>query len=350
MSESSITSATAQDYSFVFPLKWDSTGAEVNFLTLLCLTSNLGPFQCYLSRLGGEDGHSTTASSLPRQLLIGLYLSSPPENHSTSSGVPLSSSHLTSLGDGEVAELLRLKIHQEKKVDHIPVATLSQRGGPGSEIVSRVREGLNRIGEACIASRYVDVGAFVMETLTQCRGVVDRNGGDEAAGVGHFVARVTAFLPQDTADSHPSQKEVHICKTPLYLLLALHLRFGKDESARKLLPWVPTSSALFPLIADEVMPSILLEEGVIDLTNANDAKLRSLKSPYLEQPLDTGQVTVIRAATVHASTLIKEKAGANPIDVDAFLRKRHRKQLKEAGKAVTPLTTIEQDRDEVGNW
>ena len=162
LSNTTIPSATAQDYSFAFPLKWDSTGAEVNFLTLLCLTSNLGPFQCFLSQLSGQ---STTASSLPRQLLIGLYLSSPPENHSTSPGVPLSSSHLTSLGDGEVAELLRLKIHQEKKVDHIPVATLNERGGPGSEVVSRVREGLNRIGEACIDSRYVDVGAFVLETF-----------------------------------------------------------------------------------------------------------------------------------------------------------------------------------------
>lgn len=327
--------ATAQDFSLAFPLKWDSIGAEVNFLSLLCVLSRLSPYQSLLSQL------NTTAASIPRHLLIGLYLSAPAENHSTSAGVPLSSSHLTSLGDGEIADLLQIKIHQEKRVDHIPVATLAERGGPGSEVVSNLRASLNRIGEAGVQSRYVDLGAFVMETLKQCKGIVDREAGDDVEAIGHFIARLNAFLPQDVSDSHFFQKDdtpLHICKTPVYLLLALHLRFSGDSSA---LPWVPSSSSsLLPLIADEVIPAVLVEEGVVIARGLD-----------LSQPLTGEQVTSLRAAAVHVAHLVKDRI--DPIDLDAHLRRKHRKQMREeseSAKRTHLLTTRLEDNDDVGNW
>lgn len=177
--------ASAKDYALALPLRWDSVGAEVNFLSLLSLISILSPAQIYLDQLPS----SPTPASLARHLLLGLYLSAPPTNHATAPS-SLSSGHLAALGDGEVAEILGLKIHQEKKLDHIPVATLAERGGPGSEVVDRLRSALNYTGDQLVKSRYVDLGAVVMETLSQCKGVAAGKGDAEA--VGHFVHRVSA--------------------------------------------------------------------------------------------------------------------------------------------------------------
>lgn len=183
-SSSPLPAATSKDYSLAFPLKWDSTSHEVNFLSLLAVLSVLSPSEALLRQLP----NSPSPSSLPRHLLLGLYLSAPPSNHASAPS-PLSSAHIASLKDGEVADIVGLKIHQEKRVEHIPVATLAERGGPGSEVVSRMRETLNRVGDRCVENRYVDLGAFVAETLGQCKGIAAGKGEEEA--VGHFVNRVS---------------------------------------------------------------------------------------------------------------------------------------------------------------
>ncbi|CAO1623105.1 unnamed protein product [Sympodiomycopsis kandeliae] len=332
--------ATAQDYSFAFPLRWDSTASEVNFVALLCVLSNLSSYQSLISQLPASS--RTTPSSIPRQLLLGLYLSAPPENASTSAGATLSSSHLSSIGDGQVAELLQLKIHEEKKVEHIPVATLNERGGPGSEIVTKIRETLNRIGDTCIENRYVDLGTFVVETLQQCKGVASRE--SEEAAVGHFISRVTAFLSQDMSDSHYSvesnagqELSVHICKPALYLLLALYLKFA---SQRQQLPWIPSSDAVFPLVADEVMPALLVREGIV-------------KTPFqITESLDSQQTTSLRAATIHiGSHITSHESSVSPLQFDAFLRRRFRKESKsgddtEAAPPFHPVTPSEDIPDE----
>lgn len=183
-SSSPLPSATSKDYSLAFPLKWDSTSHEVNFLSLLAVLSVLSPSESLLRQLP----NTPSPSSLPRHLLLGLYLSAPPSNHASAPS-PLSSAHLAGLKDGEVADIVGLKIHQEKRVEHIPVATLAERGGPGSEVVSRMRETLNRVGDRCVENRYVDLGAFVAETLGQCKSIAAGKGEEEA--VGHFVNRVS---------------------------------------------------------------------------------------------------------------------------------------------------------------
>lgn len=176
--------ASPKDYSLIFPLRWDSTAQEVNFLSLLSVLSILSPNQYHLRQLPNDP----SPSSIPRHLLLGLYLSSPPSNH-LSAPSPLSSGHLASLGDGEIADILGLKIHQERKVEHIPVATLAERGGPGSEVTSKLRRTINRVGEKLVENRYVDLGAFIMETLQQCKGLAGSSSEEEV--VGHFVNRVS---------------------------------------------------------------------------------------------------------------------------------------------------------------
>ena len=171
-----------KDYSLVMPLRWDSVGAEINFFSLVAVLSILSPLQCHINELPGGDN---TPAMLVRQLLVGLYLSAPPSNH-LSAPSPLSSAHLAALQENEVAEVLNLKIHVEKSVAHIPVATLAERGGPGSEIVARLTTTLNRVGQRLSDNRYVDLGAFVVETLAQCKGKAS-----EEEALGTFVHRVS---------------------------------------------------------------------------------------------------------------------------------------------------------------
>lgn len=180
--------ASSKDYSLALPLRFDSVGAEVNIVSLICALSILSPTQALLDQLPGASSSTPpTSTTLVRQLILGLYLSAPPANHLDASS-PLSAAHLAAMGEGEVAELLGLKIHVEKQVEHIPIAMLAERGGPGSAIVVRLTKAMNTLGQRLVDNRYVDLGAFVLETLGQCKGKGKER---EEEAIGHFVQRVS---------------------------------------------------------------------------------------------------------------------------------------------------------------
>ncbi|PWN25702.1 hypothetical protein BDZ90DRAFT_233713 [Jaminaea rosea] len=332
-----------RDYSLSLPLRWDSLGAELNFISLIALLSILSPLQKHIDALPSDTPGSPPPSPamLTRQLLLGLYLSAPPSNH-LSAPSPLSAGHLAGIQENEVAEVLNLKIHVERKVEHIPVATLAERGGPGSEVVKRLTECLNRVGKRLVESRYVDLGAFVAETLRQCKGM-----GSEEEAMGTFVRRLASFLPLDFgADSytvsHPQRGgedvPLHLYKNAWYLLCALVLRFsGADEEERSKLPWLPTTSSLdedLPLLADGFVVESLVARGVLRLDEEEGsasspglAKLRNVLSSK-GQASEHAQRVVLTADEYNVLR-------ASVVSLGEALRKR-RGEIKEQGVAVTP--------------
>ncbi|CAO1616748.1 unnamed protein product [Parajaminaea phylloscopi] len=368
-SGSSSSTASVKDYALALPLRWDSVAAEVNFIALIAIVSVLSPLQVRLDQLPASPAPPTPAS-LARHLLLGLYLSAPATNHATTSS-PLSSSHLAVLADGEIADILGLKIHEEKRVEHIPVATLAERGGPGSDIVDKLREVLNHVGDKLVQSRYVDLGALVMETLAQCKGVAASKGDEEA--VGHFVHRMVSALPEALSDSVTlsswGEQQVHLYKNALFILLALTLRFsptaGQAPEGGESLPWLP-ARGVFGMVCDGELPADLARRGAFVLQpGSGSLELRRLFTPS-KQPLDpneeeadnagkvcltSDEAHILRAATVAAGEGLRSRlgsAGAAVIDFDAFLR---RSRVTDADRSSGSVLRVEETQcSTAGSW
>lgn len=361
--------ANVRDYALALPLRWDSLGAEVNFIALIALTSVLSPLQARLDELPASPSVPTSAS-LSRHLLLGLYLSASAANH-TAALSPLSSNHLAALGDGEIAEILGLKIHEEKRVEHIPIATLAERGGAGSDVVIRLRQTLNYVGEKLMESQYIDMGTLVMETLTQCKTIAASKGETEA--VGHFAHRLVSALPEALGDSATlsslEDREIHFYKNALFLLLALSLRFSSTNisgsASPSNLPWVPPRH-IFGLVSDGQLPAILARRGVFTLqADRGSAALRRLlepprepSDPNLGEPVELASVKltfeeahVLRAATIAVGERLREELRgetAAVIDFDAFVRRID--DADELGRRIDALRVNEAQIDAAGSW
>ncbi|KAI0371087.1 hypothetical protein BV20DRAFT_993869 [Pilatotrama ljubarskyi] len=308
-------------HGMTMPLNFPSVIAELNVLSVLSILNFASGYRVPLHQATGRGAFDNI-----RAFVFAAYISS-----STGAGDYFSARGMQDITEATVADLMRVTdvIHIERPHGSIPGVTVGNLGGPVWEVVQLIAKTLRETGEALAKGGYPDLGSFVLEALKEGE-KAKKAGGDEAeVALERLVRGIPAFQDMAVVYGEP----VYCFKKALLTLHAVALRFGGSESSS--VP-VPRTSHL-PIFADNVIPSLLIHLGVIDLSNADPAlglpqlfpdaqkpeRLHALltvaepadpatkkgKEVPKEGPLLTvEQAYVLRAAAIDACELIVEMA------------------------------------------
>ncbi|KAH9894955.1 hypothetical protein C8Q73DRAFT_480034 [Cubamyces lactineus] len=304
------------------PLNFPSVASELNVLSILSLLNFASGYRVPLHQATGRGAFDNI-----RAFVFAAYISS-----STGAGDYFSAHGMQSITETTVADLMRVTdvIHVERKHETIPGLTVGELGGPVWEVVQLITKTLQQTGEALVKGGYPDLGSFVLEALKEGE-KAKKAGGDEAeVALERLVRGIPAFQDMALVQGQP----VYCFKKAMLTLHAVALRFGSSESSSVPVP----RTAHLPIFSDNVIPSMLVHLGVIDLTNAdtslglpelfpdaqNPERLSALlaaaevvdpaaakkdKEVPKEGPLLTvEQAYVLRAAAIDACELIVEAA------------------------------------------
>ena len=257
-----------------------------------------------------------------RAFVFGLYLSS----ESDGEGNFLSAMGMQTLSEAKIAELLGVSLHTERQHEHIPGLTISQVGGPGWELVQLLKTLLDETGKVLVNGGYPNLGSFVAEALKEgarvaqekadpavaadvvleqvrCRhSIIGGNLHMQYVDPSYFFQLVRAipgfqdmsivnnqrtyltffflfarnFPPSRACIVFPLHSSpplpfaaIYCFKKALFLVNAIAIRFAaKRERDDALSPFPIPHTSHLPVFADNVLPSILIHLGVIDLASA----------------------------------------------------------------------------------
>ncbi|EPQ57558.1 hypothetical protein GLOTRDRAFT_38685 [Gloeophyllum trabeum ATCC 11539] len=305
-------------HGLAFPLNFPSPLAELTFLSTLALLNFGSGYRAELHRQTGRGAWDSI-----RALVFSMYLDSDADL--------LSARAMQSVGEGKVAELMGLSVHTERNHESIPGVTVGELGGPAYELVKLVTETLNSTGEALVSGGYPDLGAFVVEALKTARG-------DMEGVLERLVKGIPAFRDMAVVDGTP----IYCFKKALFLIHGVYIRFHKLSPP----PFPIPDTTHMPICADNVIPSMLVYLGIIDLSNAATHSLSSIfphpsrqamdklleapspsfstettadtkKEPPKEGPeLTVEQAFILRAAAIEACEVIVELAGTMQVEGD----------------------------------
>ncbi|KAH9858524.1 hypothetical protein C2E23DRAFT_880006 [Lenzites betulinus] len=290
-------------HGMTLPLNFPSVVAELNVLSILSLLNFASGYRVPLHQATGRGAFDNI-----RAFVFSAYISS-----SAGAGEYFSARGMQEITEPTVADLMGVTnaIHVERPHESIVGLTVGELGGPVWEIVQIITRTLQETGKALVNGGYPDLGSFVLEALTEGE-KAKKTGGDEAeVAVERLIRGIPAF--QDMAIVY--DQPVYCFKKALLTLHAVALRFGKSESSS--VP-VPRTDHL-PIFSDNVIPSLLIHLGVIDLTNADPALGLPQLFPHAQ---DTERLQALLAAT-------------DPVDPAA---KKKSKEVPKEG----PLLTVEQ--------
>ncbi|EJD03018.1 uncharacterized protein FOMMEDRAFT_108108 [Fomitiporia mediterranea MF3/22] len=307
----------SKSHGLAFPLQFPSAVSELNLIAILSLLNFASGYRVPLHEQTGRGAWDNI-----RALVLSLYISG-------TSGADtdyLSAKGMQAITSQTVAEQMRVSMHVERPHESIPGVTIGELGGPMYELVKLIAHTLNETGNVLVKAGYPDLGTFVLEALKN--GEKAANGGplDVEVTLEQIVKAIPAF--QDMAVVHG--QPIYCFKKALFLLGAIELRFGSSDPPS--IPIPRTSS--FPVYTDNVLPSMLVHLGVLDLSDASDSlssvfpdhstdlpKLLAKSEPESEvvaklpkaPPVDgpaltTEQAYILRASAVDACEVIAEVA------------------------------------------
>ncbi|EGN99520.1 hypothetical protein SERLA73DRAFT_179571 [Serpula lacrymans var. lacrymans S7.3] len=307
----------SKSHGLVFPLNFPSILSELNFLSIVCLLNFASGYRVPLHLQTGRGAWDNI-----RAFSFSLYLTS-----STGEGDLLSARGMQNIGEQKVAELMGVNVHVERPHDEIPGVTVGELRGPIYDLVKLVSATLTETGQVLQENGYTDLGSFVLEALKD--GEVSQRVNGTGAGLNttleKLVRAIPAFRDMAVVDGQP----VYCFKKALLLIYAVTIRFGAGRSPTLPIPDISQT----PIFTDNVIPSMLVHLGVVDLSNASHAlssifpeansaeKLNALlgeaptkdasevKLPPIEGPiLIPDQAYILRAAAVDACELIVQYA------------------------------------------
>ncbi|KAI0356348.1 hypothetical protein OH77DRAFT_1453276 [Trametes cingulata] len=242
-------------HGMTLPLNFPSVISELNVLSVLSLLNFASGYRVPLHQATGRGAFDNI-----RAFVFSAYISS-----STGAGDYFSARGMQEIPETTVADLMRVTdvIHTERPHESIPGVTVGELGGPVWEVVQLIANTLRETGEALVKGGYPDLGSFVLEALKEGE-KAKKTGGDEAeVTLERLVRGIPAFQDMALVKGRP----VYCFKKALLTLHAVALRFGGSESSS--VP-IPRTSHL-PIFADNVIPSLLIHLGVIDLSSADPA-------------------------------------------------------------------------------
>ncbi|KAL4074302.1 hypothetical protein V8B97DRAFT_1864333 [Scleroderma yunnanense] len=300
-----------------FPLNFPSIHSEINFLSILSLLNFASGYRVPLHYQTGRGAWDNI-----RAFMFGLYLTS-----STGQGDLLTAKGMQTITEHQVADLMSVNLHVEEPHSEIPGLSVGKLGGPIFDLVKLITMTLRETGEVLESIGERDLGCFVIRSFKEAD-VAKRNA-DSNASVDVVLSKIVgtfrAFQDMAIVDSQP----VYCFKKALFLVHAIVIRFGSSSR----LPFQLPNTSQIPVFSDNVLPSMLVHFGVIDLSKstahglhaifpgaADEARINSLldlpqtasqnsKAPLKEGPmLDEEQSYILRAAAVDACERIIEVA------------------------------------------
>ncbi|KAG6832495.1 hypothetical protein H0H87_001420 [Tephrocybe sp. NHM501043] len=302
-------------HGLALPLNFSSPLDELNLLSILSLLNFASGYRVQLHSEVSRGAWDTI-----RAFAFSLYLSS-----SIDGGDLLSANGIATIDATKVAELMGVNVYVERPHDTIPGLTVGHLGGPMFEVVNLVTGVLNETGEVLGNMGYPNLGAFVAEALKE--GAKAPPSPDGAQELDVVLERLVRAIPgfRDMADV--DDQPIYCFKKALFLIHAIVVRFGSISPP----PFPIPNTACSPVFTDNVLPSMLVHLGVIDLSSSpvlssffpgaeSAENLKPLLAAYTgpesspqvvlqEGPiLNVDQAYVLRAAAIDACELIVEAA------------------------------------------
>jgi len=309
-------------HGMLLPLNFPSILSELNILCILSLLNFASGYRVPLHNATSRGAFDTI-----RALIFTMYITSDTEGDYTSA------KGMQSITGGKVAEFMGVahKVHQEKDHKDIPGVKIGELGGPIWELVQLVTNVMRETGSALVNGGYPSLGAFVVEALKEGQ-KASSDGPDSMCDVvlERLVRAIPAFQDMVLVNGEP----VYCFKKALLTIHAIAIRFGSISPP----PFPIPQTSHLPIFSDNVIPSLLVHLGVIDLStstpslglttifpNANsgqgldallaeaplrkeDKDKKSSSIPKEGPILSTEQAFILRAAAVDACELIAETA------------------------------------------
>ncbi|KAK0213007.1 hypothetical protein DFS33DRAFT_1285845 [Desarmillaria ectypa] len=310
-------SCVSKSHGLSMPLNFSSPLAELNVLAILSLLNFGSGYRVPLHEATGRGAWDSM-----RALVLSMYIAD--EGLLTARG-------MQSVDVGKVAGLMCIKIHIEKPHESIPGVMVGELGGPMYELMTLITGVLNETGDILVAAGYPDLGSFVAQTLeaNDAEGILER-----------LVRAIPAFRDMALVNGNP----IYCFKKALFLINGIRVRFGATSSS----PFPIPSTSHLPIFSDNVIPSLLVHLGVIDLSASpilravfsdahSEQKILSLLEtsdvssrqasrglPREGPKLTAEQSFILRAAAIDACEMIVSAAesaslGITLSDLDAWL-------------------------------
>ncbi|KAJ3864091.1 hypothetical protein EV359DRAFT_81765 [Lentinula novae-zelandiae] len=295
-------------HGLALPLKFSSPLDELNVISILSLL-NFG--SGYRIPLHTETGRGAWDNI--RLLVFSIFIGGSEEDL-------LSAKGMQQLNEAKVAELMRINVYIEKPHTEIPGVTVGELGGPLYELVKLISQVLVETGQLLEEAGYPCLGAFVVEALKEGARVTK-----QTSDVQVVLDRLIRFIPAFQDCNIVNGQSVYLFKKALFLVHAITIRFGSLSP----LPFPVPNTSQVPVFADNVLPSLLIHLGVIELSpsfqsifpdDKSSETLISLLAETVSEPnlsgslpnegpvLTTDQACILRAAAVDACEMIVEKA------------------------------------------
>ncbi|KAJ7128877.1 hypothetical protein C8R43DRAFT_1026212 [Mycena crocata] len=302
-------------HGLAMPLNFPSAGAELNLLSILSLL-NFG--SGYRGPLHAETGHG--AWDCMRAFAFSMYITS-----SADEDVLLSARGMHKISEAKVAELMRVNVHTEKPHETLQHVIIGELRGPMYDLVKLVTHVLNETGEILVNMGYPDLGMFVAEALKDGKKArTDRN---NHADVEFILERLVRAFPAFQDMAVVDGQRIFCFKKAMFLIHAISIRFGSADPS----PFPVPSTSHMPVFSDNVLPSLLVHLGVIDISRSPDLasvfphagspeKLAGLLAtaapgtgdakplPKDGPVLSANQAYILRAAAIDACELITQVA------------------------------------------
>ncbi|BGO95574.1 hypothetical protein NBRC10512_007831 [Rhodotorula toruloides] len=270
------------------PLVFDSVEEELDVLGTLGLLNFLSGHRHALHRLTGRGAFSTI-----QMLVLSAYISSSDNPDSSI----LTAHGMRQATVAQLADLARIETHVEKAHPTLGNAVkVGEKDDEAFEILGLLAGVLNKTGEMLERLGKRSMGAWLLEKLVEAEG-----GG--AKLVHDLASTFPAFRDVHLVDSQP----VFILKKALWLVTVISLAFRTRELSD--VPFKVPDISSFPVFADNVLPTLLVHHGILDLSASSDPALRSLSlSTPSSLTLSSASATRLRAASIVACSAIVSRA------------------------------------------
>ncbi|TCD64729.1 hypothetical protein EIP91_003685 [Steccherinum ochraceum] len=246
-----------ESHGMALPLKFPSVLAELNLLCILSLLNFASGYRVPLHIANGRGAFDNI-----RALVFSMYITADTE------GDYLSAHGMQHADAGKIADFMGVadKIHQEKDHASIPGLRVGELGGPVWEVVQLVTNVLKETGDVLVKGGYPNLGAFVLEAFKEGE-KVRTQGSDELISpecdviLERLVRAIPAFQDMVVVDGQP----VYCFKKALLTIYAVARKYQDVTPSPFPLPRI----SHLPIFSDNVIPSLLVHLGVIDLTTSD---------------------------------------------------------------------------------
>ncbi|KAH9485279.1 hypothetical protein JR316_0002186 [Psilocybe cubensis] len=301
-------------HGLALPLQFSSHVDELNLLAILSLLNFASGYRVPLHVQTGRGAWDSI-----RAFVFSLYISSSEGNY-------LSAKGLRAIKTEQIAELMNINIHVETPHETIPGLTIGEVGGPLYALVKQIESVLNETGKILEEGGYPHLGAFVVEALERSQKERAINGDIVEPLLEKLVRAFPGFRDMAEVNGQP----IYCFKKALFLIHAISIRFGCLSPP----PFPVPSTSHIPVFSDNVLPSLLVHLGVIDLstsptcsslfpdsgteeklaillgpaTSLNEEKPITKETPKQGPVVTTDQSYILRASAIDACELMVETA------------------------------------------